>query len=69
VTSDSVRVTIPGSASINTKYAKIQVQVENGGTVMIGSIDTQTISKDVNKVPLLGDILVLGYLVQTSGGS
>ena len=69
VTNDSVRVTAPGGVSINTKHVQIQVQVENGGTVMIGGIYTQTISNDVNKVPLLGDIPVLGYLVQTSSDS
>lgn len=62
VTNDSVGVTVPGGVSINTKHVQTQVQVENGGTVVIGGIYTQTISNDVNKVPLLGDIPVLGYL-------
>jgi len=62
VTNDSVGVVVPGGVSINTKHVQTQVQVENGGTVVIGGIYTQTISNDVNKVPLLGDIPVLGYL-------
>lgn len=62
VTNDSVGQVVPGGVSINTKHVQTQVQVENGGTVVIGGIYTQTISNAVNKVPLLGDIPVLGYL-------
>ncbi|KAF3998804.1 type IV pilus secretin PilQ [Glaciimonas immobilis] len=62
VTNDSVGQVVPGGVSINTKHVQTQVQVENGGTVVIGGIYTQTISNSVNKVPLLGDIPVLGYL-------
>ncbi|WP_304362175.1 type IV pilus secretin PilQ family protein [Collimonas fungivorans] len=62
VTNDSVGDIVPGGVSINTKHVQTQVQVENGGTVVIGGIYTQTISNNVNKVPLLGDIPVLGYL-------
>ena len=66
VTNDSVGATVPGGVAINTKHVQTQVQVENGGTVVIGGIYTQTISNDVNKVPLLGDIPVLGYLFKQS---
>ncbi|GAC1318774.1 MAG: type 4a pilus secretin PilQ [Collimonas sp.] len=66
VTNDSVGSVVPGGVSINTKHVQTQVQVENGGTVVIGGIYTQTISNDVNKVPLLGDIPVLGYLFKQS---
>ena len=38
--------------------------VENGGTVVIGGIFTQDERTEINKVPLLGDIPVLGYLFQ-----
>ena len=37
-----------------------QVLVENGGTVVIGGIFTQTNQDEINKVPLLGDIPYLG---------
>jgi type IV pilus assembly protein PilQ len=40
------------------------VLVENGGTVVIGGIFTQTERNEINKVPLLGDIPWLGYLFQ-----
>lgn len=54
-------LTIAGPA-INTKHVKTQVLVENGGTVVIGGIFTQTDREDVNKVPFLGDIPYLGNL-------
>jgi type IV pilus assembly protein PilQ len=50
--------------AIDTKHVKTEVLVENGGTVVIGGIFTQTESNTVNKVPLLGDIPVLGVLFQ-----
>lgn len=53
--------TIAGPA-INKKQVQTEVLVENGGTVVIGGIFTQTDREDVNKVPLLGDIPYLGNL-------
>ncbi|PFH10220.1 type IV pilus assembly protein PilQ [Collimonas sp. PA-H2] len=66
VTNDSVGDVVPGGVSINTKHVQTQVQVENGGTVVIGGIYTQQISNNVTKIPLLGDIPVLGYLFKQS---
>ena len=43
--------------------------MENGGTVVLGGIYTQTERNEVNKVPLLGDIPVLGYLFQNRAKS
>ena len=48
--------------SINTKRVKTQVLVENGGTVVIGGIFELTENESVNKVPVLGDIPVVGNL-------
>ena len=48
--------------SIDTKRVKTQVLVENGGTVVIGGIFELTEKDSVAKVPLLGDIPVLGNL-------
>ncbi|MQR02682.1 type IV pilus secretin PilQ [Glaciimonas soli] len=62
VTNDSVGAAVVGGVTINTKHVQTQVQVENGGTVVIGGIYTETVSNDDNKVPFLGDIPVLGYL-------
>ena len=51
-----------GAMSIDTKRVKTQVLVENGGTVVIGGIFELTEKDSVAKVPLLGDIPVLGNL-------
>ncbi len=48
--------------SINTKRVKTQVLVENGGTVVIGGIFELTERESENKVPMLGDIPVVGNL-------
>ncbi|MDQ8020306.1 MAG: type IV pilus secretin PilQ [Moraxellaceae bacterium] len=48
--------------AIDTKHVKTEVLVENGGTVVIGGIFQQDIRNNTAKVPLLGDIPVLGYL-------
>ncbi len=64
VNKDSVgRSTVAGFA-IDTKHVRTQVLVENGGTVVIGGIFTQTERDTINKVPLLGDIPFLGLLFQ-----
>jgi type IV pilus assembly protein PilQ len=62
VTKDSRGTLTPQGYAINTKHAQTQVLVENGGTVVIGGIYTQDESETVDKVPLLGDIPVLGNL-------
>ena len=41
--------------------------VENGGTVVLGGIYQQTERNSTSKVPLLGDVPVLGYLFRTTG--
>jgi type IV pilus assembly protein PilQ len=55
--------------AIDTKHVRTQVLVENGGTVVIGGIFTQTESNQVNKVPLLGDIPVVGNLFKNTARS
>ncbi|OWY37730.1 secretin [Xenophilus sp. AP218F] len=54
--------TVNGTPSLNTEKITTQVLVENGGTVVIGGIYSQQMNDVVNKVPLLGDIPVLGAL-------
>ena len=51
--------TIP---SIDTKRVTTQVLVDNGETAVLGGIFEQTTRTTVNKVPLLGDIPIFGYL-------
>ncbi len=63
VNKDSVStLSTAAGPAIDTKHVKTQVLVENGGTVVIGGIFTQTERDNVNKVPLLGDIPFLGAL-------
>ncbi len=48
--------------AIDTKNVQTQVLVENGGTVVLGGIFEQTETTTITKVPLLGDVPVLGAL-------
>jgi type IV pilus assembly protein PilQ len=66
VNKDSVGQLYAGVPSIDTNKVSTQVLVENGGTVVIGGVYTQTQNDGVNKVPLLGDIPVLGYLFRST---
>jgi type IV pilus assembly protein PilQ len=65
VNKDSRGALTAAGPAINTKQVKTQVLVENGGTVVIGGIFTQDERTDVSKVPLLGDLPVVGILFQT----
>jgi type IV pilus assembly protein PilQ len=71
VRDDTVGQTIfvQGSAypAIDTKNVLTQIMVNNGDTAVIGGIYQETVNNNVTKVPLLGDIPILGYLFkQTS---
>ncbi|MEC5384565.1 type IV pilus secretin PilQ [Uliginosibacterium sp. H3] len=48
--------------AIDTKHVSTQVLVENGGTVVLGGIYQQDTKNITNKIPLLGDLPILGYL-------
>ncbi|BBJ24419.1 type IV pilus secretin family protein [Candidatus Nitrotoga sp. AM1P] len=69
VTQDSVgeiiNSTVGGIPSINTKKISTQVLIDNGGTVVIGGVYTQDELRTTPKVPLLGDIPILGWLFKT----
>lgn len=62
VNKDSVGRATANGFAIDTKHIQTQVLVENGGTVVIGGIYEQNEREDETKVPLLGDIPVLGNL-------
>ncbi len=62
VNKDSVGQIYFNVPSINTREINTQVLVENGDTVVLGGILEQNISEDVSKVPVLGDIPLLGRL-------
>ena len=55
--------------AIDTKHVQTQVLVENGGTVVIGGIFTEESRDTVTKVPLLGDIPILGNLFKNKNNS
>ncbi len=60
---DSPQTAPSGTAPpIDTNTIKTQVLVENGGTVVIGGVYTQSETNSTTKVPLLGDIPILGWL-------
>jgi type IV pilus assembly protein PilQ len=66
VNKDQPGATTPAGVAINTKHVKTEVLVENGGTVVIGGIYEQADRQDVTKIPLLGDIPILGYLFKNT---
>ena len=53
------------SLSIETRELETQVLVGNGETLVLGGIFQQSVSRTVKKVPLLGDIPVLGWLFKS----
>ena len=63
---DSPGASTAGVPSINTNTVTTQVQVENGGTVVLGGIYTSQEQNQTDKVPLLGDIPVLGNLFKNN---
>ena len=54
---------------IKSSVVETSVVVENGGTVVIGGVFITKSGNTVNKVPLLGDIPVLGWLFKTKSES
>jgi type IV pilus assembly protein PilQ len=52
---------------IDTKNVLTQISVSNGDTAVIGGIFEEQIQNDSTKVPVLGDLPVLGYLFKSTG--
>jgi len=69
ITKDSRGETTAAGVAIDTKHIQTQVLVENGGTVVIGGIFTLDQSESIAKVPLLGDIPVVGNLFKNKQNS
>jgi type IV pilus assembly protein PilQ len=65
VNKDSRGEIISGQVAINTKRIKTNVLVENGGTVVIGGIFILEESDGETKVPVLGDVPLVGNLFKT----
>ena len=66
VNKDSRGVDTSAGPAIDTKNVQTQVLVENGGTVVLGGIYEQQERTTVTKVPLLGDLPVVGYLFKNT---
>ncbi|MDB5841287.1 MAG: type pilus secretin PilQ [Herminiimonas sp.] len=62
VNKDSVGIQTLQGFAIDTKHVKTQVLIDNGGTVVIGGIYTQNERDTITKVPLFGDVPVVGNL-------
>jgi type IV pilus assembly protein PilQ len=69
VAKDSKGEATASGFAINTQHVKTKVMVENGGTVVLGGIYQQSDSTNDSKVPLLGDIPVVGHLFKTTARS
>ncbi|WP_395340093.1 type IV pilus secretin PilQ [Ningiella sp. W23] len=54
------------AVAIDTQEISTQVLVENGETIVLGGIFQQTSADNVSKVPLFGDLPVVGNLFKTS---
>lgn len=69
INKDSRGETTALGIAINTKHVQTQVLVENGGTVVIGGIFTEEETEDVAKVPLFGDLPIVGNLFKNKSKS
>ena len=58
---------IDGEPSISTKQVKTQAMIEDGGTLVVGGVYQETFANTVKKVPVLGDLPVLGNLFKSRG--
>ena len=62
INKDTIGMKTEQGYAIDTKSLSSEVTVENGGTAIIGGIFQTTEREDEVKVPILGDIPLLGYL-------
>ena len=69
INKDSVGQSTNAGFAIDTKHVQTEVLVENGGTVVIGGIYTQTLQTTITKVPFFGDLPLLGVLFRNNSRS
>lgn len=69
VKKDRVGAVFAGVPSIETQKITTQILVANGETAVLGGIYEQTERNDVDKVPLLGNLPVLGHLFKRTSRS
>jgi pilus assembly protein CpaC len=51
--------------SVLARRVETDVELRNGQTLAIGGLMDNTMLKDVDKIPILGDIPILGYLFKS----
>jgi type IV pilus assembly protein PilQ len=66
VRKDAQGVATTAGPAINNKRVRTQVRLKNGETAVLGGIYEDTIRNDTQKVPLLGDIPILGNLFRSN---
>jgi len=55
--------------SINKREIKTSVMVESGQTVILGGLIDEDVQESVQKVPLLGDLPIIGHLFKSTSNS
>lgn len=63
----SVSGAVGVDVGINKRSIKTNVLAEDGATIVIGGLIDEDVQESVSKVPLLGDIPVLGHLFRSTG--
>lgn len=66
---DTVGKVYAGVPSINTRQIQTNVLVENGQTIVLGGVHEETRIKGATKVPVLGDLPVVGQLFRSTNKS
>ena len=64
-TPDNTYQSSEGEPSIRTQAVRTQAMIEDGGTLVVGGVYQEVIQNNVKKVPMLGDLPVLGNLFKT----
>jgi general secretion pathway protein D len=65
----SVSGTTGVDISINKREIKTTVMAESGDTVILGGLIDEDVQESVQKVPLLGDIPIIGHLFKSTSNS
>lgn len=58
----NTKLSTGAGVAIDTKHVKTEVLVENGGTVVIGGIYTQSVQDTTQRIPFFGDLPYIGWL-------
>ena len=69
VSKDSVGQETAQGLAINTRHVRTKVAVADGGTVVLGGIFEKANSEVGSKIPVLGDIPVIGNLFKGMSNS